>query len=74
MPECRSCRAPVVWGTTAAGKLQPLDAAPTPDGNCLLNADGTIIVVGPLEQAIGEHGPLRMPHHATCPDAASWKR
>jgi hypothetical protein len=74
MPECRSCHAPVVWGTTTSGKLQPLDLEPTADGNCLLNPDGTITVIGPLELLLHEHGQLRMPHHATCPDAATWKR
>ncbi len=30
---CRSCRAPIVWARTPAGRLMPLDPTPTDDGN-----------------------------------------
>lgn len=31
--KCRSCEAPIVWATTMAGKQNPLDATPNPEGN-----------------------------------------
>jgi hypothetical protein len=30
---CGSCDASIVWATLPSGKLMPLDATPTPDGN-----------------------------------------
>jgi hypothetical protein len=60
-----------VFGRTRAkGVLMPLDLDPTPDGNALLHDDGTIDVLGPMELLIHDHAaaPLRLPHHAHCPD------
>lgn len=75
MPECRSCHAPIVWGVTRNGTPMPLDAEPTPDGNVLLQGK-VADVLGPLELVAHdrEARPLRMPHHATCPDASMWMR
>lgn len=58
------------WVRTTAGQLMPLDRDPTPDGNVEL-VDDVAIVHG---QTPLDHGPLYMPHFATCPDGAEWSR
>ncbi|HEX7277897.1 MAG TPA: hypothetical protein VF244_11025 [Acidimicrobiales bacterium] len=68
MPACRSCNAPVRWIKTVAGKAMPLDPAPNPDGNVVIE-DGVARVVGP--EAEGERW---MTHWATCPSAAKHRK
>jgi hypothetical protein len=64
---CRSCRAPMYWATTEAGKAIPLDA-PTPDGNLAVrNVDGALharALVLDEEPLVGEHRATS--HFATC--------
>lgn len=76
--QCRSCQAPVVWATTENGKPMPVDADAHPDGNVLLRTrDGAwqAVVLGPLERIEQERvHRLHMAHHATCPDADTWRR
>lgn len=76
MAQCRSCNAEIVWGTTRNGVAMPLDAEPTDEGNALLYDGGVIDVLGPLELSSHDRDaqPLRLPHHASCPDAEMWKR
>ncbi|WP_335936656.1 hypothetical protein [Streptomyces sp. PTD5-9] len=68
---CRRCRAPICWAlTTANGRRQPVDAAPTADGNLAVTngADGQLYVRS-LTRAHPEPRPgewRAMPHHATC--------
>lgn len=60
---------------TPAGKAMPLDQDPTPEGNVQVR-DGLAYVLGPLDVAaltIADRMALRMPHHATCPNAGDWK-
>lgn len=77
---CRSCGAEIIWALTVNGIPMPVDASPTADGNCVLTpAPGgrvTVEVLGPLDLALAgdDHPPLRMAHHATCPDADTWRR
>lgn len=76
---CRShtCQAPLLWIiTTNTGSRMPLDAEPNPDGNVdVLPAVpgqprmGTVHSQPPLMV----EGELHMPHHATCPDAESYR-
>lgn len=76
MTNCRSCAAQIEFVRTVAGRTMPLDAAPTPEGNVRI-IDGLAHVLGPLDTAVlteAERAELRMPHHATCPDAGEWKR
>lgn len=57
---CRSCGAPIVWGTWAtSGKPCPLDAAPTADGRLAL-------VAGKIHHHGGGAGPRYTSHFATC--------
>lgn len=67
---CRSCGAAIRWARTRAGNLMPLDAHPDPNGNVEI-VDG-IVHVHPQPPLTGET--LWMPHHATCPDADTWRR
>ncbi len=75
MNRCRSCDALIRWAKTSAGKLMPLDAEPTRNGNVQLGWVGgeeIAIVVGPADavaaQAAGIE--LYLSHFATCPSAA----
>ncbi len=77
MPNCRSCRAEIVWANTPNGKLIPLDAEPTADGNVTLTTTSpvTAVVLGPLElQLLDPSVPRFAAHFARCPDADSWRR
>lgn len=67
--ECRSCQAPIIWVRTTAGRRMPLDAQPTAQGNVVLRDGVATVLSGPAPDGNG-----RMPHHATCPDAAQWRR
>ncbi len=71
---CRSCGAQIIWATTAAGHVIPLDAEPVENGNISL-ADGKAIVVdkGSLfETVVG--GPYYQSHFASCKDAEKWRK
>jgi hypothetical protein len=71
---CRSCGAPILWATTAAGgKRIPLDPDPQPDGNLLLTypSPGSAplaVHVDPEQLALDDQ--LRyLTHFVTCPQA-----
>jgi hypothetical protein len=83
MATCRSCGAEVRWVITAGeGKEMPIDVVPVENGN--------LEVVGRAQNRYGAEvakvacrnpGELSMldgvrfvPHFATCPDAADWRR
>lgn len=75
-----NCGAEIIFATTEAGRLQPLNAVPDDAGNVVAVADGrkdargnpVVEVLGPLELLVDER--IRyMPHHATCPDV-EWFR
>lgn len=79
MAQCNSCGAEIVWAVTSGkGKAMPIDAEPNPDGNVELlpPKQGTrapVAVVHAQPPLAPEH-PIHMPHHATCPQAAEWRR
>lgn len=58
---CRACGASIVWATTEKGKAQPLD--PRPEKRIVVDAHDIARVVNTF-----------MPHHATCPRAAEFRR
>ena len=66
---CRSCHAKIFWlKNEKTGKLAPIDAAPSQDGNIEIEAGkGIYRVVG---KAPGRH----TSHFVTCPAAGVWKR
>lgn len=70
---CRSCRAAIIWLKHAtSGKAAPIDAAPAPGGNILINAPaGTYRIIGAKDRATFA-GQLHLNHFSTCPDAKRW--
>lgn len=80
MSACRSCGAAILWARTKNGKAMPLDAEPTPEGNVVLtgevvpSARGAVPICEVLAGPDLFGAPLRMPHHATCPQADKWRR
>jgi hypothetical protein len=70
---CRSCGARIRWAVTAKGKRMPVDADPADGGNVELVEQGGDLRAVVHAQPPLDAGPLHWPHHATCPDGASWK-
>ncbi|MFF1961016.1 hypothetical protein ACFVWX_29080 [Streptomyces sp. NPDC058220] len=75
---CRRCRASICWAlTTANGRRQPVDAAPTADGNLAVTRGADdVLYVRVITQARPELRPgewQAMPHHATCTNPP-WQR
>lgn len=75
MAKCKSCDAEVMFVSSATtGKLQILDATPAANGNIVI-VDGKAKVIPKGDLFAGEHeGPRYLDHHASCPDAAKWRR
>jgi len=77
--QCRatSCQAPIYWLRHArTGKLAPINATPSEDGNCILDlAAGTYSTVLPATGYPGEYHttPRYRQHHTTCPARADFK-
>lgn len=72
------CDAVIFWAVTRNHKAMPINADPVPDGNAVIttSADGRRVeveVLTPIEAMLRE-GDKYMPHHATCPDAAYYRR
>jgi len=87
MNACRACNAPMVWAVTPAGKRQPFDQEPTESGTYLLSHEqqGKPPVARYQDSAAretlrrqaatrGETLKLFVPHHATCPERARFKK
>jgi len=65
---CSTCRAPIIWVRTKAGKATPLDATPIADGAWQISADGQAIHVATGADMFAP--PERYTSHfATCPQA-----
>jgi hypothetical protein len=74
---CKSCNAPIVWATTAAGKPMPMDATPAAVGFELIGIDGTAAKKAtPLigEWELGSQRTVFVSHFSTCPHAARHRR
>jgi hypothetical protein len=76
---CQSCNARILWAVTSTGRAMPVDYDPTPNtGNLIVTMDGTRVVVtfhanNAAAVAAAAGRPVRTPHHATCPQAGSWR-
>jgi hypothetical protein len=74
---CGSCHRPIIWAMTINAKPMPVDAEPPlSGGNVELEwrAGGSPIArVLPVAKQFGKHD-LRLPHHATCPQGATWRK
>lgn len=71
MAMCKSCSAPMTWAKTTAGRIIPMDAAPTTDGTWQFTVPGMVRFV-PLEGRAGLE--LYTSHFATCPFADKHRR
>lgn len=70
--KCKSCGAAILWLTNKqTGRLGPIDADSSADGNCLIDGDTYSVVPKGLFTA---EGPRHMNHFATCPNARSHKK
>jgi hypothetical protein len=75
---CKSCGAVIFWGKTIHGRMMPVDAAPSADGNIAIKEDGGIDVLGAETLNALNKDPLTKPdlycsHFKTCPNA-EWMR
>lgn len=72
MSECKSCRAPILWAKTKAGKRIPLNAEPDPTGNVVIE-DGVAVV---LRRGDGPGPTVRRytSHLANCGQAGLWRK
>lgn len=70
---CRGCGRPVIWAITENGKRMPVDPDPVPGGNVELVqvSDRTHAIV---RTTPSKFAGLRMPHHATCPNVADFRK
>lgn len=78
---CRSCRAPIIWATSTAGRAVPIDRDRIAGGNIELEEAPAFVPEGrrpgsPTARVVKpEPGVLRYrSHFASCPDAWRWKR
>lgn len=83
--QCRAptCRAKILWARTAAGRLQPLDPDPDPNGLILLTGRRTPEGFAIVERTMGLEEAKTSPepasrrftaHHATCPARKDFRR
>lgn len=75
---CRSCKAPVMFVRNEHGKVQIIDWHPSPKGNIWLAGSSfarvAILLSGQrLEETRASGADLYIDHHATCPEAESWR-
>lgn len=80
MDACKTCKAPVIWALSPAGKASPIDRDPDSEkGNVLIlspSGFGLLAVTlsdKALDQARRAHVPLRLSHWATCADRQEWR-
>lgn len=72
---CKRCPARIIWARTVNDKPIPVDEAEDSKGNIVLVQVGDGVrsyVVRSDADFPGE--PRHMPHHATCPAAASFRK
>lgn len=68
-PNCRSCRARLLWAFTEKGRRIPLDPKTVDDGNIQLR-EGVAVVVGQASPGVL----LYKSHFSTCPNAKRHRR
>ncbi|HVL14059.1 MAG TPA: hypothetical protein VM529_15930 [Gemmata sp.] len=74
---CRSCGKRVLWLMSCVSRqTAPIDPDPSPDGNVVVNGDGTYDVLGGknLAQAQAAGLTLHASHFATCPNGPTHRR
>jgi hypothetical protein len=70
--QCKACKANIYWCRTPAGKMAPIDAEPSPDGNVSIR-DGVAVVLKADERGLFD-GPLHKNHFATCSHAKQFQK
>lgn len=68
---CKSCGAAIRFAITVNGKKIPLNFLPDPKGNIRLQDGLKAFYLKKDDQYDGER---YMPHHATCPNAAEYRK
>jgi hypothetical protein len=68
MPKCKACGASIQFYKTPDGKRMPVDTAPNPDGNLVLDGqdDDGNRMVRMVDLFTPSGAVLYMPHWATC--------
>lgn len=80
MAKCKSCGAEIYWQETKAGKNMPCDPALVPFWAKFKAKDKVVTPEGDVVSCLLEGDPEemtgvgRIPHWATCPNAAQHKR
>lgn len=82
MPDCcDTCKAPVHWALTPAGKRAPIDYEPVANGNVLLlrplalrGALLAVVLSGEALEAARPSACLFLNHWATCVDKEEWRQ
>ena len=69
MANCNSCKKPIKWVKTAAGKSMPIDAAPSLTGTLVLEGDRVR-----TQRAEDRTGLRYVSHFATCPDSQTHRK
>lgn len=72
MSTCRSCGTEVLWLTNQnTGRRAPIDAAPSPEGNIVVDEERGVYRIVPRESwALFPERHLN--HFVTCPQAKKW--
>jgi hypothetical protein len=74
--KCSSCSADIIWAVTINAKAMPVDAVPVAGANVAIEyrpGMTPLARVLTVAQQFGRKN-LHLPHHASCPDAAKWRR
>lgn len=80
MPNCKNCRAPILWvPNNKTRTVAPIDFEPNPRGNIVIvssDRDSTYRVLGndELLEAKQRDVPLFTNHFMTCPAASEFRR
>lgn len=77
MPECRSCKARVIWVKTEKGSSMPLDEIEDPEkGNIAVDDQGVgrVLRGSDLDDALAARVKLYTSHFATCPNAKKHRK
>lgn len=74
--KCRSCQADIMFVRSAStGNFMVIDATPRENGNVAIIDGAAHVLRGDLFEQMMPLGTARyVDHHATCPEAAKWRK
>lgn len=67
---CRSCGHRIQWYRTTTGKLMPVNAATSPNGNIRIDQN---LLGDPIAMVVTNGTGDRLAHFVTCPHADQWR-